>query len=334
MKKFCIAILFCLFAALIFLPVYFYGYAHRQPQISGTYLITVPSGASLKKVALTLEEDGLITSTPLFILLARVKKVEHTIKSGEYEFEMPLSPLEILKKLEKGEVLCHSTTVPEGSTLADIALIMQQAEITSAEEILRKASDADFIETLGFEGPNLEGVLFPDTYRFSKETPARTVIKVMTQRYRQVMAEEMEKHPLPDGFSERQVVILASLIEKEAGNIEEMPIIAGVFFNRLRKGMRLECDPTVIYGVRLEDPEFDGRLRRVHLRTPNPYNTYHIFGLPPGPICNPGRNAIRAVFNPTDVEYLFFVSRNDGTHHFSRSLREHNRAVNRYQRGR
>ncbi len=333
MKKLIVLSLVLLFLTLSAGAVYFYIYCHRPVQESGEFLINIPPGTALKNVAVILNEEGLIEKTSLFIILARIKKAEYAIKSGEYSFKMPLSPVELLNKLKQGEVLCHATTVPEGSTLAEIAVIMEKAEITRAEEILNKASDSSFIKKLGFEGNNLEGFMFPDTYRFRKETPAEKILKVMTSRYRAVMAEELEQFSMPDGFSERQVVILASMVEKEAGNIEEMPVIAGVFLNRLKKGMRLECDPTVIYGVVLESPDFEGRLRNRHLRTPHPYNTYHIFGLPPGPICNPGRNAIRAVLNPEEVDYLFFVSKNDGTHHFSRSLREHNRAVDRYQRG-
>jgi len=223
-------------------------------------------------------------------------------------------------------------TVPEGRTLFETAGIIAATGLAAEEELLEEMTDPAFIRDLGLDADSLEGYLFPDTYFFGQEATAAAILKKMTARYRQVFAEEMQLSGNPTGLGEHAIITLASLVEAETARAEERPLIAGVFLSRLEKGMRLQCDPTVVYGQLLLDPGFNERLKLRHLRQPTPHNTYLNYGLPPGPICSPGRLAIRAVLQPEKTDFLFFGSRNDGSHEFSRTLQEHNRAVETFQR--
>ncbi len=245
---------------------------------------------------------------------------------------MPMSPLEVLDKLTRGAVIIYSVTIPEGKNIFDIAKIMEKAGLGSAAGTLEKMMSAEFIKSLGIKEESLEGFLFPDTYHFSRETVPETILRRMVIRHNNIVNKEIKKRAAQKGLSMRKVLILASLVEKETARKVEKPLISAVFLNRLKKGMRLECDPTVIYGIKLEDPNFNTRLRTKHLKKVTPYNTYRIFGLPKGPICNPGLGSIKAVLNPAETDYLYFVSKNNGTHQFSKTLREHNRAVYEYQK--
>jgi UPF0755 protein len=198
--------------------------------------------------------------------------------------------------------------------------------------VLQKAADAQFAASLGIEGESLEGYLFPETYKFNRGSNPEIILRRMVDRFNTVFNQDMEKQAAAVGLSRKELITLASLVEKETGCAEEKPVIAAVFLNRLGKGMRLDCDPTVIYSLKLENSAFNERLNRNHLKKESPYNTYLNVGLPPGPICSPGLDSIQAVLHPAKASYLYFVSKNDGTHQFSDTLEEHNRAVNAYQR--
>jgi UPF0755 protein len=296
--------------------------------------IVIIAGSSLRQVSAELQARDVIISPWMFEVLARIKGNARSIKSGTYEFSKALTPLDVLDRLQLGLVRLQPFTVPEGRTIFETARIIAASGLADEKELLKKTTDPDFIDHLGLSGRSLEGFLFPDTYFFSQEATATSILKKMVERYRQVFAEEIQLVETTSRLSEKEVITLASLVEAETGKADERPLIAGVFLRRLKKGMRLECDPTVVYGQLLIDPAFNKRLRRRHLLQNTPYNTYRNYGLPPGPICNPGRLAIRAVLQPAETDSLFFVSRNDGSHQFSRTLREHNRAVNTYQRAR
>lgn len=296
--------------------------------------VNIPQGSSLRKISLVLNEKDVIVGTFRFMLLARLKNAEHKIKSGEYSFTHPISPLEILDKLTRGEVITHAVTIPEGSTIYDIARIIEGAGLGSFDSILKKATDLSFVKLLGIDNESLEGFLYPDTYRFSKGTGPEVILKSMAMRFKEVFVQELKSKASGTGLSEKDIIILASLVEKETAQPSEKPIIAAVFLNRLKKRIRLACDPTVIYGIRLKDPQFRGGLRKKHLKRITLYNTYLISGLPPGPICNPGLESMKAVLKPAKADYLYFVSKNDGTHKFSKTLEEHNRAVYMYQKSR
>jgi UPF0755 protein len=325
--------IFALLLAAVLLWFYLFSttpYIGEQAPVS----IVIAAGSSLRQVSAELHSRDVIISPGMFEALARIKGNARSIKFGTYEFSEALSPLDVLDRLQRGLVRLQPFTVPEGRTLFETARIIAATGLANEKELLKKTTDPDFIDHLDLSGNSLEGFLFPDTYFFSRAATAASILEKMVERYRQVFAEEVKLAKQPSQLNEQKVITLASLVEAETGKADERPLIAGVFLLRLKKGMRLECDPTVVYGQLLLDPSFNKRLRRRHLLKDTPYNTYRNYGLPPGPICSPGRLAIRAVLQPVETDFLFFVSRNDGSHKFSRTLREHNRAVNTYQRAR
>jgi UPF0755 protein len=310
----------------------YYTTPHTGPQVP--VVLTIVPGGSLRQISAQLNESGVIGSSRMFELLARSTGGSRVLQSGTYEFTEALSPVEVFDRLRRGLIRLQPFTVPEGRTLFETARIIAGAGLSEEEELLAKMTDPDFAGSLGLDADSLEGFLFPDTYFFAVDASAEDVLTKMVGRYRQVFAEEMQLIDEPPALNEYEIVTLASLVEAETGQTHERPLIAGVFLRRLEKGMRLECDPTVAYGQLLLDPSFNERLRRRHLTEHTPHNTYRNHGLPPTPICSPGRHAIRAVLQPAATDYLFFVSRNDGSHVFSRTLREHNRAVEAYQKKR
>jgi len=296
----------------------------------GVVRVDVTSGQSFVAVARRLEEAGVVPSARALALWARWKGVDRQIQQGAYRFEAPLSPLEILEKMRSGDALVMRVTIPEGATASDVARILERCGVGTEAEYRKLFVERDFVRSLGIPADAIEGYLFPETYFFSPLEDPRAVVAALTGRFRTAFDAGMQKAAEERGLSVHQVVTLASIVEKETGAAAERPLIAAVFLNRLRRGMPLQADPTVIYGIE----NFDGNLTRRHLETPTLYNTYTSVGLPAGPIANPGREALRAVVHPAEGEYLYFVSRNDGSHEFSRSLREHNRAVTRFQRRR
>lgn len=292
-------------------------------------VIEIPRGTSLSGVAARLEQAGVIRSSLAFALLARLQGRAGGLRAGEYAFGPELTSIDVLDRLAAGAVMTHRLVLPEGLRMEEVAARLEAAGLGSADEFLAVARDADTAAALEIEGESLEGYLFPETYELARGVPVADIAQMMVDHFLAVW-RPLEASARERGLSMRDVVVLASLIEKETGAPEERPLIAAVFLNRLRRGMRLETDPAVIYGI----AGFDGNLRRVHLEDPrNPYNTYLHAGLPPGPIANPGEAALRAVLHPADANYLYFVAKNDGTHQFSRDYADHVRAVNRFQRG-
>ena len=290
----------------------------------------VRPGASLGQVARELESRGLIRNAVAFKMLARYRRLDGALQVGEYEFSAALAPGEILTRIVEGRVVTFEVVLPEGLTASQVALRLEAAGLSNAADFSAFASDPASVGSLGVEGATLEGYLFPETYRLPRGLEVREVAKLLVDQFLEVW-REVEPQARRQKLSMLEVVTLASIVEKETAVAHERSLIASVFRNRLRRGMRLETDPTVIYGI----SDFDGNLRRRDLEnTENPYNTYQIFGLPPGPIANPGADALRAVVDPAETDYLFFVSRNDGTHVFSKTYSEHVRAVDQYQRKR
>jgi UPF0755 protein len=287
----------------------------------------VKEGASLKEVAADLEKTGLITNKTLFVLWTRVKGYGKDIRAGEYSLSPAMAPVQMIEILRKGLVILHPVTIPEGFTRDQIADALAAKGLADKKRFLELTQDKGLLRQYGISGPSFEGYLFPDTYHFSRGTPALAILDTMVKRFRQVVSSLMERSR-GTGMKFEEVVILASIVEKETGRPEERPLIASVFLNRLKLGMRLESDPTVIYGIE----NFGGDLKKKDLAEKTPYNTYVIHGLTPGPIANPGLESIKAVMDPARTDYLYFVSKNDGSHHFSKSLSEHNRAVEIYQK--
>ncbi len=289
--------------------------------------IRVAQGESLAAVTRKLSERRLIPGSWLFTLWARSTGGEKKIHQGLYRFEAPVSPGEVLDRLIHGRGIFQTVTIPEGFTLREIAGLLAKLQIADENEFLAHAEDPELLRSLDLGGRGLEGYLFPSTYHFTPDTPEKDVIAAMIEQFRKSSLPLLTQYDGVALLNPYQVLTLASIIEKETGIDAERPLVSAVFHNRLKRQMPLQSDPTVIYGIR----GFDGNLTRKHLQDATPYNTYRIPGLPPGPICNPGLSSIRAALRPAPVAYLYFVSKNDGTHVFSETLDEHNQAVKTYQ---
>lgn len=290
-------------------------------------LFVVEAGASLGGTARALEASGLVRSADALIWQARLTARADMLQAGEYNLSSALGSREILKRLVQGRVATHVVVIPEGLRLEQVAERLHAAGLARREVFLELARDPEQARALGIEGETLEGYLFPDTYRFARGLSTRRVAQAMVAQFLkawQPLAARAEEL----GLSMKEAVTLASIIEKETGSAGERGLISSVFHNRLARGMRLQTDPSVIYGI----PDFDGNLRRIHLQDRgNPYNTYVRKGLPPGPIAGPGAAALHAALYPEQSDYLYFVSRGDGTHVFSRSYEEHQAAVVKFQ---
>lgn len=322
--------IFFLCIALAFLATHgytvFYTPASRVPSKK---TIHVQKGASFRLVAEGLEKAGVIRDAASITRLARILGAYKKIQAGEYELDAAMRPAEILDMLVSGKVKTYGLTIPEGYNINEIASELERNGLADPAEFRKRALDKTLTAELGFEGASLEGYLFPDTYSFAKGVSIDDIILRMTGRFKAVY-KEFGPLAHEKAVSMKTLVTMASIIEKETGSPEERGLISAVFHNRLKKGVPLQSDPTVIYAVR----DFDGNLTKKHLLTKTRYNTYTNQGLPPGPIANPGRESIRAALNPANADYLYFVSKNDGTHHFSKTLKEHNNAVNMYQKQR
>ncbi|MBF0308567.1 MAG: endolytic transglycosylase MltG [Magnetococcales bacterium] len=286
--------------------------------------LTVANGWSFNRVATELEEVGAITSSEWLFLLNRLEPGGF-LQAGEYLFPARSTPRTILNQLRKGEVVHHRFTIPEGWTVPEVARLLQQTAWPEAVELLR---DPTLPARLELTENHLEGWLFPATYDYRKGEGLLSILKQMVHLSRRNLEEVWSKRPSSHALTPYQTLILASIVEKETGQDAERPAIAGVFYNRLSRHMRLQSDPTVIYGV----SGFDGNLTRLHLRTDTPYNTYTREGLPPTPICNPGREALEAVVHPLPSTHLYFVAKGDGSHIFASSLPEHQGNVQHYQK--
>ena len=288
----------------------------------------VAPGESLPAIALRLEQAGLVRHRWGVEAVGRHRGLASRLQRGEYALSPAQSPGEILEQIASGRVITYAVSFPEGFTAAQFAERLASAGLADRDAFLAAVRDPALTAQLGVEGDSLEGYLFPETYRFARGQAPDELARAMVGQFRRVW-DAIEPLARERELGMRDVVILASLIEKETGAPDERPLIASVFLNRLRLGMRLETDPSVIYGI----ADFDGNLRRRDLENgENPYNTYRISGLPPGPIASPGAASLRAVVEPARTEYLFFVSRNDGSHTFSKTYAEHLAAVNRFQR--
>lgn len=290
--------------------------------------IEIPEGASLRRAADLLHQEGLLTNDAFFVLLGRWTRRDRIIMPGEYALHARMLPMEILDRLVKGQVIEYEVAIPEGTTAEQIARLLDEKRVVDGRRFLALVRDPALIRAVGVEAETLEGYLFPETYRVTKRMGAEGIIRAMVAAFHRVYAPALDERSRELGLTRHQVVTMASMIEKETSLETERPLVAAVFHNRLRIGMPLQSDPTVIYAL----PRFTGTLRRTDLAVDSPYNTYRQRGLPPGPIANPGRAALMAVLFPARTTALYFVSKNDGSHAFSATLQQHNRAVARYQR--
>ena len=289
--------------------------------------IEVESGTGARAILELLQDEGVLWNADLTRLyLTRVLE-DPSLKAGEYRFDEPLSAPEVLDKLIAGKVVTYPLTVIEGLTFDETAQAIAEAGFGDLDRLMELVSSPEWVLDLYPDAETLEGFLLPDTYSFARNTSEETIVRTMVESFREralPIAEQSER-PLVE------LIKLASIVEKEARLEEERPIIAGVYANRLRIGMALYADPTIIYGLKRRGI-WDGNLKRSHLEEQAPYNSYLVPGLPPTPICSPGLQSIAAAASPADVPYLYFVSRNDGSHVFAKTLREHNRNVEEWQR--
>lgn len=304
--------------------------ALREPAVDEPATLIVARGTGFGALSRRLTEMELVRYPDILRLYAKLNPEVTRLKAGEYALQPGDSVARILEKVHRGEIMQHPVTVPEGYNLREIAPLLEKAGVAEGGDFLAKATDPGYAAALGVTAPTLEGYLFPDTYHFARDVGADAVIRAMVQRFRQRLPADYAARAAAVGLTLHQAVVLASVVEKETGAAGERPLISAVFHNRLRKKMRLQSDPTVIYGIE----GYDGNIRKRDLLAATPYNTYRIAGLPAGPIANPGYDALLAVVDPAPVDYLYFVSRNDGTHYFSSTLKQHNQAVDYYQRRR
>lgn len=289
--------------------------------------IHIPKGTPTPSIIQTLVEKNVISNPTFFKIYLTLARKLKKIRAGDYVFPTTNTPLEVASMLQTGDFKRYRITLIEGWNLKQMATYLQDIQFANAEKFLNLCFDPEFIRELGFEGKSLEGYLFPDTYEIYFPRDERELIVKFVHRFGEIYSPAWRQRTQEMGWSLKDIVTLASIVEKETGVPEERPLVASVFHNRLQRKMPLEADPTVIYGL----PSFSGNLTRRDLETPTAYNTYTLPGLPSGPIANPGKASLEAVLYPAKSDYLFFVSKNDGSHHFSTNMRDHGMAVRRYQ---
>ena len=305
------------------------GAPHRPPA-DGPRLVEVEPGSSVVGIGRRLVDAGVVHDLRTFRWAVWRSGATRRLQAGEYRFEGPLSARDVVEKIARGEVHLRPITFPEGLTIAAMAVVFEQSGFGTAAEFAAAASAADLVGDLDGDAPDLEGYLFPDTYALPRGTMAARLVGLMVARFREAFDPALGEAAARHGLTVRQVVTLASLVEKETARADERPLVAAVYHNRLRRRMLLQCDPTIIYALE-KAGTYDGNLRRGDLSLDSPYNTYRYPGLPPGPIAAPGRAALEAAVRPAETDHLYFVSRNDGSHVFASTLGEHNANVRKYQ---
>jgi UPF0755 protein len=298
------------------------------PPVTPPVTVTIEPGKRFADVSRELQARGLLRHPLLLVAWARVTRADRRVRAGDFLVTTPLSPRGLLERLTSRPDL-HQVTIPEGLRVRDVVALLSGAGFGAEESFFCLLEDPAFLASENLPPEGAEGYLFPDTYDFPLALPPERILRAMVARFREVFTADLAARAAQLGLSVHQAVTLASLVEEEATRADERRLIAAVFLNRLRRGMPLQSDPTVLY----ERPGSDRTLTRADLRRPTAHNTYTIPGLPPTPIANPGRAALEAAVDPAPVEHLYFVARGDGSHEFSATLAEHNAAVTRHQRG-
>jgi UPF0755 protein len=292
--------------------------------------VDIPAGSGTTVIGDRLAAAGVVRDPVTFRFALWMSGQRRVLKAGEYRFDHPMTSFDVIGKLARGDVYVVNVTFPEGLTIAEMSAIFASHGFGPASAFVEAANDVSLIRTIDPAAQNLEGYLFPDTYPLPRRADARRLIRTMVQGFERVLTPALRSAVEARGLSVHQAVTLASIVEKESARTDERPVVAGVYLNRFRIGMALQCDPTVIYALKRAGI-YAGSLRHDDLAFDSPYNTYRYAGLPPGPIASPGRTSLEATVHPADVDYLYFVSRNDGSHEFARTLDEHNRNVQKYQ---
>jgi UPF0755 protein len=299
---------------------------YSQPEV----FVEITPGSGPAAMGRRLAEAGIVRDPTTFRIAVWLRDAGRRLQAGEYRFDRPMTPAEVVDKIVRGDVYLRPITFREGLTIRQMAALFEDKGFGAAESFITAAANADRIRSLDPQASDLEGYLFPDTYTLPRRITAEQLTARMVAQFEKALSPELRARAQAQGLSVRELVTLASLIEKETGRPEERPLVAAVYWNRLKIGMGLQCDPTVIYALERAG-RYDGNITREDLQFDSPYNTYRYAGLPPGPIAAPGLASLEAAANPADVPYLFFVSRNDGSHAFATTLEEHNRNVRQYQ---
>lgn len=292
--------------------------------------VDIPSGTRTAGIGERLVQAGVVSDPRVFRMALWWTGRSRGLKAGEYRFDAPMTVFEVIDRLARGDVYTRRVTFPEGLTISELAAIYADGGFGTAVEFEAAARNASLITDLDPAARDLEGYLFPDTYAVPRVTRAETMVALMVDRFRAAYSDELRRKAVAQGLTTRQVITLASIVEKETAKAEERPIVAAVYRNRVRVKMGLQADPTVVYALR-KAGRYDGNIRRTDLMVDSPYNTYRYAGLPPGPIAAPGQASIEAALSPAEVPYLYFVSRNDGSHVFAETLAQHNRNVAEFQ---
>jgi UPF0755 protein len=323
--KLCILAVVLVALALFYLQIYFQTPAAPE---AAEQTVTIAAGTSLRRIADGLADHGLIRHRTMFIAYVKWWRPGPHLQAGEYALRASMSPEQIVEILRQGKVRQYALTIPEGLTVREIAAMVAERQFGDAAILQTLTSDPAFIASLNLDTPSLEGYLFPETYHLPHNIGEKALLTLMVDTLRLNYTDEIAARAKQLGLTQHEVLTLASLIEKEAQVDDERPLISAVYHNRLRKGMLLQCDPTVIYAL---GERFDGTIHKRDLQIDSPYNTYRYAGLPPGPIANAGRRSLEAAVNPAPVDYVYFVATGTkGRHQFSRTLQEHNRAVQLY----
>lgn len=292
--------------------------------------VTIDPGSGTRTIGQRLIEAGVIRNDATFRAALWRSGRARSLQAGEFRFDRPMTPIDVIDKIARGDVYNRRLTFPEGLNIREMARLYEQQRFGTAAAFLEAAGDPASIRDLDPAATDLEGYLFPETYSMPRDTTAATLVGLMVGRFRHLFTSDMQQAAQALGLTVRQAVTLASLVEKETALPSERPVVAAVYLNRLRIGMGMQADPTVIYALQRAG-RYDGNLRRADLQFDSPYNTYRYAGLPPGPIASPGLASLQAAVAPAEVDYLYFVSRNDGSHVFARTLAEHNENVRQYQ---
>ena len=293
-------------------------------------LVEIPQGSGTNEIGRRLVDSGVVRD--LFIFRAAMWSAgrDRSLKAGEYRFAEPMSAAQVVDKLARGDVYARRITFPEGLTIIDMSKIYEQRGFGPASDFVKAAGNAALISEVDPQAPDLEGYLYPETYAIPRGTPAAKLVALMVERFRSAYTDDLKAQAAAQGLTAREVVTVASLVEKETAQDHERALVAAVYRNRMKIGMGMQADPTVIYALQ-KAGRYDGNIRRDDLQFDSPYNTYKYSGLPPGPIASPRRASLEAALAPADVPYIYFVSRNDGTHVFASTLAEHNKNVREFQ---
>jgi UPF0755 protein len=299
------------------------SYSHEEQ------VVEIKPGMTLRQVSHYLTDKKLLDEPSAFVLYTYFQGKQNRIQAGEYRFSPSMPPWKILESLTNGTAILYTVTIPEGYRITEIAELLEKKGLVNKEEFIAETRDKELLDALQVpSGGSLEGYLYPETYKFSKAAGAKRIVKTLVDTFKlRVQKPELMQQAKAGKLTFHEIVTLASLIEKETGLGTERKLISSVFHNRLVKKMRLQTDPTVIYAM----VNFDGNIRKKDLSIDSPYNTYKHFGLPPGPIASPGLDSIRAALAPDHSDFLYFVSRKDGSHQFSTNYEDHTRAIQKYQ---